>query len=196
MDIKEKVEILKNKSNVLKLKILKRYETFVLKALIINADGHIEVHDMISSAKLSGFAYQINEVWREINPKARLSFGKHSAYMYVGNCMLPLVFDEEAFNPASLSELVKKPIFNIDGEIDEAEAYKGAKLTGRGYFFAEPSNFKRIMGAKLVGELTQKTEDGLKKAVNWIIVLIVIGATIYFIMKSVFGIDILAASGG
>ena len=201
MDLKEKLEILKNRAVKTKIRMRgeKFYKTRVIKALVIDAQGNIVIHDMIASAKKMGFAYQINEIWREINPESKLNFDGHSAYVYIGNCMMPIKFSGKAFMP--IEQFIKtakkttKKVINAEGYEDEIEAYEGIRFKGRGYYFAEPINFKRIMEAKLLGELMTKV-DANKAIINWTIILIGGAIAIWILFKNVFGIDLLAGAGG
>lgn len=192
VDIKRKIEIFKNRGNVLRIRMLGKdtYETRIMKALVINASGNIQIHNMLASHKLMGFAYQINEVWREINPESRLTYENHPCYIYVGNCMMPIKFEAKAFNPIK-TDLVKRKTINEDGEEDEQEAQAGHKLKSSGYYFIEPINFDRILNAKLIGELAVK-ESGIPTPIKWGLIFIVIGVAIYLMAKTFFGVDLLA----
>lgn len=195
MDINKKIEIYKNKTARLKIRLSgkKNFQRIIIKALVVTARGDIQVHDMLESGKYSGFAYQINEVWREINPESRLTYQGHSAYIYIGNCMLPLVFDAKAFNPV-MSGLIKKLTVDADGNELTDEAKQGVKLESSGYYFVDPVNFERIMNVRLIGELTTKEND-IRKVVNWILIVVVIFGIIYLVAKG-FGIDLLSGVGG
>ena len=115
----------------------------------------------------------------------------HDAYFYIGNCMLPLKFDSHSFMPEENLKIVKRKTINKEGEIIYKNGTEGNKIKkGRGYYFVEPMNFKRILEAKILGELTMREQSVMEKN-KFLIIMAVILGVLYLILKSQ-GIDVLA----
>jgi len=190
--LKEKLQVMKNKAKLYTVKVsgAEKYRTHVIKSIVITSSGKIEIFDTFASMKMMGFSYQVNEVWREITPEAKLSYKGHDAYIYIGNRMQPLRFDNESFEVVT-AKAFKQTIEDESGEVVEQEALQGLSTTGKGYVYVDPSNFKRILNAKILGELMEREKNFIEK--NALLIgLAIVAGLVYMVAKGVFGVDLLA----